>query len=283
MPIFTKSEKHMSLTEFEKVKNVISELRHPEHGCPWDLKQTHESLLKYLIEESYEFIEATELKDPKKMEEELGDVLLQILLHARLGEEKKVFDMESISKTLKEKLIRRHPHVFENRNTSINVDEVLENWEKIKQLEKTREELEKSGHHRIKESVLHAPSLTSSVKIGKKTNELKFDWDHYSQVLYKVEEEWQELKEELPPQGGINKARAYEELGDLLFSVAQLARHLEMDPEAALRDANKKFLKRFHSMEDLIQSKNLKLENMNQEQMDVYWNEAKTLEKNAKL
>ena len=123
----------MAQTQFEKLKEVVADLRHPQNGCPWDLKQSHESLLKYLIEESYEFIEAVEQKDNKKMEEEIGDVLLQVLLHARLAEERNAFDIESVSKVLSEKLIRRHPHVFENKNSSISADEVVLNWEKIKQ------------------------------------------------------------------------------------------------------------------------------------------------------
>lgn len=272
----------MAQTQFEKLKEVVADLRHPQNGCPWDLKQSHESLLKYLIEESYEFIEAVEQKDNQKMEEEIGDVLLQVLLHARLAEERNAFDIESVSKVLSEKLIRRHPHVFENKNSSISADEVVLNWEKIKQEEKSREEKENSSHHRIKMSVMHNPALVAAVKIGKKTNDLKFDWDDYQQVAYKVEEEWQELKEEIAPTSGLNKERVKEELGDLLFSVAQLARHLDLDPEDALRQANKKFLKRFYSMEDIMKSKNVRLEEMNQTQMDVYWNEAKVLEKNAK-
>lgn len=268
----------MNKTNFEKLKDVIADLRHPTDGCPWDLKQTHQSLLKYLLEESYEFIEAVEENDPKKMEEEIGDVLMQVLLHAQMGSEKGQFDIESVSAKLSEKLIRRHPHVFEKKDTSISADQVLINWEKIKAEEKMREEGEKN-HHRIKSSVLNAPPLMSAVKIGKKTNEIKFDWDDYTQVAYKVEEEWQELKEELTPNRQLNRDAVFEELGDLLFSVAQLARHLDMDPHDALRAANKKFLRRFHAMEDLMEKKGVKLENMNQEQMDVYWNQAKTNEK----
>ena len=271
----------MNKTQFEKLKDIIGELRHPEHGCPWDLKQTHESLLKYLLEESYEFIEAVELKDSQKMEEEIGDVLLQVLLHAQLGAEKNTFDIESISKTLAEKLIRRHPHVFENNQTKLDADQVLVNWEIIKREEKARVE-GNTTHHRITHSVLNAPPLMAATKIGKKTNDLKFDWDNYQQVAYKVEEEWQELKEELAPNKIINPEAVFEELGDLLFSIAQLARHLNMDPHDALKAANKKFLRRFHSMEDLMIAKNAKLEDMNQEQMDVYWNQAKKAEKAEK-
>lgn len=265
-------------SNFEKLKDVIAELRHPEHGCPWDLKQTHESLLKYLLEESYEFIEAVEEKNPKKMEEEIGDVLLQVLLHSYMAQQSGLFDIESVSAKLSEKLIRRHPHVFENRDTSLSPEQVLINWEQIKKEEKAREEGEKN-HHRIKASVLNAPPLMAAVKIGKKTNDIKFDWEDYTQVAYKVEEEWQELKEELTPHRELNKQAVFEELGDLLFSVAQLARHLDIDPHDALRFANKKFLRRFHAMEDLMEAKGVALEGMNQEQMDVYWNQAKQQER----
>lgn len=271
----------MNKSNFEKLKDVIAALRDPVDGCPWDLKQTHESLLKYLLEESYEFVEAVEEKDPKKMEEEIGDVLMQVLLHAQLASEKNQFDIESVSKVLTEKLVRRHPHVFENKNTAITADQVVLNWEKIKAEEKLREQGE-ATHHRIKKSALNAPSLLAAAKIGKKTNELKFDWDDYTQVAYKVEEEWQELKEELTPHRQINRDAVFEEMGDLLFSIAQLARHLDMDADAALHAANKKFLRRFHSMEDLMEKKGAKLETMNQEQMDVYWNQAKINEKASK-
>lgn len=271
----------MNKSNFEKLKDVISCLRHPQDGCPWDLKQTHETLLKYLLEESYEFIEAVENKDPKKMEEEIGDVLMQVLLHAQLGTETKSFDIESISQKLTEKLIRRHPHVFENKNAQISAEEVLINWEKIKNEEKLREE-GLQNNYSIKDSVLNAPPLISAIKIGEKTNEIKFDWDSYAQVVYKVEEEWQELKEELTPNRTLNKEAVFEELGDLLFSVAQLARHLEISPHDALRSANKKFLKRFCSMEDLITKNGKKIKEMNQEEMDIYWNQAKFNEKNKK-
>lgn len=271
----------MNKSNFEKLKDVIAALRDPVDGCPWDLKQTHESLLKYLLEESYEFVEAVEEKNPKKMEEEIGDVLMQVLLHAQLASEKNQFDIESVSKVLTEKLIRRHPHVFENKNLATTADQVVLNWEKIKAEEKLREQGE-ATHHRIKKSTLNAPALLAATKIGKKTNELKFDWDDYTQVAYKVEEEWQELKEELTPHRPINREAVFEEMGDLLFSIAQLGRHLDMDPDAALHAANKKFLRRFHAMEDLMEKKNVKLENMNQEQMDVYWNQAKVNEKAGK-
>lgn len=261
----------MSESQFERLKKIIDKLRDPDGGCPWDLKQTHKSLLKYLTEESYEFIHSVEAEDFPGMEEELGDVLLQILLHSKIAEENNKFSMDSVCQKIADKMVRRHPHVFGDKDPNIEVDEVLENWEKIKKEEKGNKGSE------IDESYLNFPAMMSSYKVGAKTNKLGFDWDDPSQVSYKVEEEWQELKEEIVPPN-INKERAKEELGDFLFSTVQLARHLDIDPEEALRDANKKFIKRFQSMESLIKSDNKSFEGMNQAQMDVYWDQAKSLE-----
>ena len=194
----------MSHSELLRCIEVIEKLRDPIKGCPWDLEQTHESLLKYLIEETYEFIEATELKDPKLMEEELGDVLLQILLHSTIAQE-----------TTKEKGEKKYS---------------------------------------IDTKFLHAPALEAAFKIGTKSTTVNFDWQDYYQVISKVEEEWQEVKEELPPGGKFNSDRVKEEIGDLLFSVAQLARHLNLNPEECLKDANKKFIKRFQKVEDIVKS-----------------------------
>ncbi|MBT7611209.1 MAG: nucleoside triphosphate pyrophosphohydrolase [Bacteriovoracaceae bacterium] len=267
----------MNHPELEKLIQVVKELRDPDHGCPWDLKQTHKTLTKYLIEESFEFINATEKDDFAAMEEELGDVLLQILLHTTIGEEKNLFSLESVSKTLKEKMIRRHPHVFENKNTSIDASEVVKNWEKIKEEEKRR--LGKESDTLITDKVLFYPALHSADKIGKATNKIKFDWDDASQVMYKVEEEWQELKEELAPQKQKNQEDIEEELGDFLFSTAQLARHLGINAEEALRNANIKFLRRFHTMEDIIKEDKQDILQMNQQEMDIFWGKAKKREK----
>lgn len=268
----------MNYPEFDKLTQVVKQLRHPTDGCPWDLEQTHKSLIKYLIEESFEFSHATETDDTKAMEEELGDVLLQILLHTTIGEENGKFSLESVSKVLREKLIRRHPHVFEKPDSNIDVSDVVSNWEKIKEEEKALEET--ASKTKIKSDVLHFPALFSAWKIGKKTKKISFDWDDASQVSYKVEEEWQELKEELAPKSGLNQERITEEMGDFLFSAAQLARHLNIEPEEALRAANRKFLRRFHAMEDLITDAGEDIDNMNQQEMDVFWDQAKRNEKN---
>jgi MazG family protein len=269
----------VSHPELEKLIQVVKELRDPENGCPWDLKQTHQSLTKYLIEEAFEFIHATEAGEKDGMEEELGDVLLQILLHSTIAEQSNSFSLESVAKKLKEKLIRRHPHVFENKDSNIDVSEVVSNWKKIKEEEKKEQGKETSTL--IKDKVLFYPSLYSAYQIGKATQKIKFDWDDVSQVMYKVEEEWQELKEELTPQKQKNQAAIEEEFGDFLFSAAQLARHLGIEPEQALRAANKKFLRRFHQMEKIIKEEEKDILSMNQKEMDVFWDETKKRERSA--
>lgn len=269
----------MAQSEFEKLTQVVKALRDPKTGCPWDLEQTHDSLLKYLLEESYEFIEACEKEDFQAMEEELGDVLLQVLLHSQVASEAKKFDLESLSKKLREKLIRRHPHVFDRPDASISTDEVISNWEEIKKQEAAQKNQTSKTH--IKNSLINHPALFSAYKIGKKTQKINFDWDDPMQVAYKVEEEWQELKEELGPSlsnSKMNMERIGEELGDVLFSMAQLARHLGQDPEQCLRKANKKFIRRFQAMEKLIVSERGNLDGMKQHEMDVYWMQAKKQE-----
>ena len=267
------SKTEEKMTELEKLKDVIKELRDPEHGCPWDLKQTHKTLLKYLLEESYEYIHAVEHGDKAHMEEEIGDVLLQVLLHAQIANENGDFDLESVSKKLSEKLIRRHPHVFENRGSKIDVSDVVTNWEKIKAEEKAHEE----AKGLIDQSYLHFPALFSAHKIGKKTAKIGFDWKDATEVLTVVQSEWDEMKEEITGAG--SNERLQEELGDLLFSMAQLSRHLGFDPEETLRMANKKFIRRFEAMEKLIKNDRKDLHEMNQEQMDLYWDQVKKDEK----
>lgn len=262
----------MKHPELERCIEVIEKLRHPTKGCPWDLEQTHDSLLKYLIEESYEFIEATELKDPKMMEEELGDVLLQVILHATIADQAKNFNLESVAKILADKMIRRHPHVFgANNNEGLTSSKVLENWQEIKKQEKGEKK------YSIDTKLLSNPALESAYKIGKKSTTVNFDWEDYYQVMSKVEEEWQEVKEELPPGGKFDKERVKEEIGDLLFSVAQLARHLDINPEESLRNANRKFIKRFQKVEDKVKSQGKTLEKTPQSELEEIWVQVKKL------
>ena len=255
----------MAYPELEKCIEIVKALRHPKTGCPWDLQQTHESLLKYLIEESFEFIDSVEKQNSKSMEEELGDVLFQVLLLASLGEERKEFNLETVAKNLADKLVRRHPHVFTLKEEKLTSEEVIQKWQEIKKTEKGEKK------YSIDESYLHAPALMSAFKIGQKSTTVNFDWENHSQVLMKVEEELNELKEEINPSRNIDKKKIKEELGDLLFSVAQLARHLEINPEECLRDANKKFISRFQKVEDLVKASGRKLEETPQADLEEYW------------
>jgi MazG family protein len=256
----------MTYPELERCIEVVKALRNPKTGCPWDLEQTHESLLKFLIEEAYEFVEAVEKKDPRLMEEEIGDVLFQVILHTTLGEEKSSFTLESAAKRLADKLIRRHPHVFTPQDQRLTSEKVVENWQKIKTAEKGEE------RYSISEKLLQAPALESAWSIGKKSKLVNFDWSHYKEVVMKVEEEWEEVKEELP-QG--NPQRVKEEIGDLLFSIAQLARHLDLNPEDCLREANKKFIKRFMKVEDLVRISGRKLIETPQNELEEMWTRVK--------
>lgn len=260
-----------SFPQLERLIDVIAQLRDPKTGCPWDLKQTHQSLTKYLIEECYEFLAAVENDSNLQMEEEIGDVLLQVLLHAQIAKDESRFDIESVAKKLGDKLIFRHPHVFKVQDGQTkSADQVEQTWDELKQKEKKN-----TSGSSIDEALLSLPSLMSAQKIGKRTNKLNFDWEDYHQVVYKVEEEWQEVKEELTPHRELNLERVEEELGDLLFSVAQLARHLKLDPEMTLRKANKKFLDRFKKMEELIQVDDENLLNLSSKEIEAYWNHAK--------
>ncbi len=261
----------MNYPNLIKAIEVIAKLRDPEDGCPWDLKQTHQSLLKYLIEESYEYIHAVDEGNTKKMEEELGDVLLQVLLHSQIASESKHFDIDSVAKVLAEKMIYRHPHVFEDKSIAQDEYEVRQNWEKLKK----RDRKEKY-HIRIDDA--YAPSLTASNTIGAKSREINFDWDNIQDVLAKVEEELDEVKEEMSTME--SSERLYEEVGDLLFSVAQLSRHLNIDPEAALKDANLKFVKRVNLVEEKVMQDGHKMNELATATLEEYWSKVKSELKN---
>lgn len=271
----------MRYQEFERLAEVIARLRHPRDGCPWDLKQTHGSLLKYLIEEAYEYIHAVETGDSNKMEEELGDVLLQVMLHAQIASESGSFDIESVAKTLAEKMIERHPHVFQDKSLAADAEEVSKNWEEIKK-KKSRASGETAPSY-FNEEDAYMPALMAAEKIGKKSRKVNFDWDEVSQVFAKVEEELEETKEELNAPKR-DKARLKEEIGDLLFSVAQLARHLDISAEDALREANLKFIRRFSVLESKAQDQGRDMLKMSVDQLEELWQAVKKeLKNNPKI
>ena len=256
-----------------KVIDVIKALRDPKTGCPWDLKQNHQSLLKYLTEESYEFIHAVEHGTVSDQEEELGDVLLQVLLHSQIASESNSFNIDSVAKVLAAKMIQRHPHVFSEEKQSLTSEQVSANWQSLKKESKKKEKSHNKFHINIEDA--YAPALKASEYIGAKSRDVNFDWDNIKDVLLKVEEELQEVKDEMYLEN--NKQKTKEELGDLLFSVAQLARHLDVDPEEALREANLKFIKRINKVENAVLTAGKQMNELSTEELELVWQKIKLI------
>lgn len=245
---------------------VLRRLRAPD-GCPWDAEQTHETLKTPLIEEAYEVLDAINEDDPYALQEELGDLLLQIAFHAMIEDEKSCFSFRDVCTGIVEKLVFRHPHVFGNEKAATS-DEVLENWEKLKKKEKkqvTQAEV-------IKAIPKSFPALTRSFKVQKKAADVGFDWDTAEQAFYKIGEETDELRRAMA-----ENSNTFEELGDLLFAVVNVARLKKIDPELALSAAADKFAARFMRMEELILKDGLSFSDMTLAKMDEYWNKIKSI------
>jgi tetrapyrrole methylase family protein/MazG family protein len=244
-----------------------------ENGCPWDKAQTHDTLRPYLVEEAYEVIDAIDRKSTEDLVEELGDLLLQVVFHSRLGEERGEFNIGDVIDGVCKKMIRRHPHIFATTHVE-DTQEVLKNWEDIKRAEK---------HVKTQtESMLNLPkvmpALMKAFKVQEKAARIGFDWDNVEDVMDKVYEEIDELKEVYK---GRDRDRIKEELGDLLFACVNLARFLEMDPELTLRDATRKFIRRFNYVEEEAAKTDRDLQEMTLQEMDNLWEQGKNQEKNC--
>ena len=267
-----------NLRHIESLVEIVRSLRAPG-GCPWDQEQTHESLTQYAIEETHELVEALELsplvenKD-QKIKEELGDVLFQVILHTQLASERGAFSLEDVIAGISEKLVRRHPHVFADVKVADSA-EVVRNWEEIKKAEAAKKS---DGPAAFSLNVPPLPALQRAYKIGKRTEKLQFDWDNADGVMLKVEEEFAELREAL--EEGSEKEINHE-LGDVLFSLAQLGRHLNMDPEQVLRKANTRFETRFSKMIDLAGAENKDWHSLTLQEKESFWLKAKKLLKSA--
>ncbi|MGL6174242.1 MAG: nucleoside triphosphate pyrophosphohydrolase [Cellulosilyticaceae bacterium] len=244
-----------------------------ENGCEWDKKQTHESLMPHLLEESYELIDAIKNQDVINMQEELGDILLQVLMHAQIAGEAGNFTIEDVINGLASKLVYRHPHVF-NENQKIAVEEVEKNWEELKRKEK-KQNTQTEAMEAVAKSL---PALVRAQKIVKKADEVGFNWNSYEPVIEKIKEELTELIEEVKKQD-CNKIE--EEMGDLLFSVVNLAYILQINPEFALTNGVEKFINRFRYIENSAFQAGKQLSQMTLEEMDRFWEECKNVRPNS--
>ncbi|HEX9062102.1 MAG TPA: nucleoside triphosphate pyrophosphohydrolase [Clostridia bacterium] len=252
--------------ELNDLLEIMSLLRSPE-GCPWDRDQSHESLKKYLLEETYEVLEAIDLNDKKKLCEELGDLLLQIVFHAQLASESGKFDMNDIITGISRKMVLRHTHVFGNDKAD-TPDEVVDNWEVIKKKEKGIT----SQTDVLKDVPSNLPSLMRSYKVQQKAAQVGFDWDNIEDVFLKVKEEIKELEDVYQSK---NVERINDEMGDVLFSIVNLSRFLKVQPELALSGSTKKFIQRFEFIEKESLKEGKRLEDMTLSEMDELWNKAK--------
>ena len=252
--------------EFKDLLDIMKLLR-SENGCPWDRVQTHDSLKKYLIEETYEVLEAIDLKDSKKISEELGDLLLQIIFHAQIAEEEGAFNINDVITGISRKMILRHTHVF-GADKADTPDEVVDNWEVIKKKEKGIE----SQTGVLKDVPSNLPALMRSYKVQQKAAQVGFDWDNSDDVFNKVDEEICELKDVYKSE---NMERIYDEIGDVFFSLVNLSRFLKVQPELALTGTINKFIKRFEFIESESKRDGKKLEEMSLAEMDELWNKAK--------
>lgn len=256
--------------DFLSLAGIMARLRAPD-GCPWDREQTHASLRKYVIEETYEVVEAIESGDPDWLSEELGDLLLQVVFHAQLASEDGVFTLDDVIGKISDKLVRRHPHVFGEISVADSA-EVLRNWEAIKKKEKAGNTIDR------RESLLdgvpkHLPALMRAMEISKRVVKVGFEWDSFADVLAKFDEESAELKAELST--GAPTEKIASELGDLLFTVVQIARWQKIDPEDALRQMLQRFTARFQHIEKRAAEQERALTDMTLAEMDALWDEAK--------
>jgi len=254
----------------KKLLDVMAALRHPDSGCPWDIKQTLKSIIPYTLEEAYEVADAIEQGDMQALKSELGDLLFQVVFYAQIAKEQGEFEFSDVVDTVSDKLIRRHPHVFANAqyadDTSLN-----EAWEQAKAAERDEEsDVEKAS---ILGGVAMAlPALKRAQKLQKRAARVGFDWPGIEPVFAKIEEEIQELREAMQQK---DKAFVYEEMGDVLFSCVNLSRHLSVDSEESLRSCNQKFERRFTHIEETLETRQQSFESRSLDQLEKLWQDAK--------
>ena len=250
----------------DRLMDIMETLRGPG-GCPWDMEQDHKSIMKCLIEETYELADAIEENNVNDLKEELGDVFLQVVFHSAIAKDNRQFTLDEVINELCDKLIYRHPHVFGDAKVS-DSEEVIKNWERLKRKENTKKQ---------RESILSGipnmlPALLNALKIQSVVSRVGFDWENPEGVVDKIKEEVREVVDAMEAK---NEDRVEDEIGDLFFSVVNLARRLKIDPEAALRRTNKKFSQRFFEIEKVAKEQNIRLSEMPLAEKDRIWEAAK--------
>lgn len=268
--------------DISRLIEIMAALRDPQTGCPWDLKQNFQSIKPYTIEEAYEVADAIERNDMDDLTDELGDLLLQVVFHARMAQENGDFEFGDVVEAITRKLIRRHPHVFSNASTD-TPEGVKVQWDDIKAAEKTerasrrqaRGEAVEGDGGRLEGVPRTLPALTEAIKLQQQAARVGFDWNEAAPVLAKIEEELAELREALESD---DKGKVQEEFGDLVFALVNLGRHVGAEPEMALRGTNEKFRRRFSHIEKTLEAKGEDLQQASLERMEQLWGEAKGLE-----
>jgi len=260
-----------------KLVDLMAHLRGPE-GCPWDREQDYDTLKGLLLEEAYEVVDATNERDFKGLEDELGDLLFQVVFYSRLAEEEGRFSIDDVIEGVHAKLIRRHPHVF-GEVRARNAGEALKSWLNVKEQERAAMAPQKNVDKSLLDGIAGSlPATLVAYELGLRAAEVGFDWKKAEDVLEKVEEEIRELRRELSRGVNVDSSRLEEEAGDLLFTAANLARVLRSDPETCLRKANQKFVRRFQALEKEVARQGRKLQECSLEEMESLWNELKSKE-----
>ena len=266
---------------FAEFVTTIAWLRDKHQGCPWDLEQDHKTLRRYMVEEAYEAAEAMSGDDHKEIRDELGDVLLQVILNAQIAQDDGLFTITDVIDAINKKMLRRHPHVFAPNKDEITSEEVRTNWDKIKASEKSVANPKKEEPGVFADAAKKQPSTIQALHIGKTAAKINFDWDTPVQVFDQLKSEVSELEFEVK-QSPSDLHKVTQEIGDVYFSLAQLCRHLNLDPETVAMDGNRKFLNRFTSLEEIASREGKDVKKIGRDELEQFWIKAKAAEKKHK-